>query len=135
MFRLLHSRRYPRFPVPVSTPTSSPPSGSSSDPFKAPSQVEPISGFRYFELLIILGTLQAIAPVSIDMYLAAMPAMETYFQTNAAAVQATMVMFLGGFALGQLLWGPLTDRFGRKKPTYDRSRGRGVALARARPRR
>ncbi len=52
------------------------------------------------------------------MYLAAMPAMETYFATTAAAVQVTMVMFLGGFALGQLLWGPITDRFGRKKPTY-----------------
>lgn len=83
-----------------------------------PGQIERISGFRRAELLILLGLLQAIAPVSIDMYLAAMPAMETYFATSAAAVQGTMVTFLIGFALGQLLYGPVTDRFGRKPPLY-----------------
>src|ERR1700693_4059048 len=62
--------------------------------------------------------LQAFAPVSIDMYLPAMPQMEQVFHTSAAAVQYTMVTFLVGFALGQSLYGPITDRFGRKPPLY-----------------
>ena len=62
--------------------------------------------------------LQAFAPVSIDMYLPAMPQMEQVFHTTAAAVQYTMVTFLVGFALGQSLYGPITDRFGRKPPLY-----------------
>jgi MFS transporter, DHA1 family, multidrug resistance protein len=78
----------------------------------------PVSRFRYLELLILLGTLQAFAPVSIDMYLPAMPAMEKVFHTSAAAVQVTMVTFLVGYALGQSLYGPITDRFGRKPPLY-----------------
>jgi DHA1 family bicyclomycin/chloramphenicol resistance-like MFS transporter len=62
--------------------------------------------------------LQAFAPVSIDMYLPAMPQMEQVFHTTAAAVQYTMITFLVGFALGQSLYGPITDRFGRKPPLY-----------------
>ena len=70
------------------------------------------------ELLVLLGMLQAIAPVSIDMYLPAMPQLETIFHASAAAVESTMVTFLAGFAVGQLLYGPITDRFGRKPPLY-----------------
>jgi DHA1 family bicyclomycin/chloramphenicol resistance-like MFS transporter len=70
------------------------------------------------ELLVLLGMLQAFAPLSIDMYLPAMPVMETVFHTSAAAVQITMVTFLAGFAVGQSLYGPITDRFGRKPPLY-----------------
>jgi MFS transporter, DHA1 family, multidrug resistance protein len=78
----------------------------------------PASRFRYIELLILLGALQAFAPLSIDMYLPAMPVMEQVFHASAAAVQSTMVTFLLGFALGQSLYGPITDRFGRKPPLY-----------------
>jgi DHA1 family bicyclomycin/chloramphenicol resistance-like MFS transporter len=78
----------------------------------------PISRFRHLELLILLGALQAFAPLSIDMYLPAMPVMEKVFHTSAAAVQVTMVTFLVGYALGQSLYGPITDRFGRKPPLY-----------------
>lgn len=81
-------------------------------------QARSVSRFRHFELLVLLGTLQAFAPVSIDMYLPAMPMMEKVFHTSAAAVQITMVTFLVGFALGQSLYGPITDRFGRKPPLY-----------------
>src|SRR5215470_15217458 len=52
------------------------------------------------------------------MYLPAMPVMETVFHTSAAQVQLTMVTFLVGYALGQSLYGPITDRFGRKPPLY-----------------
>lgn len=58
------------------------------------------------------------APVSIDMYLPAMPQLEIVFNASASAVESTMVTFLIGFALGQLLYGPITDRFGRKPPLY-----------------
>ncbi|MBV9745673.1 MAG: multidrug effflux MFS transporter [Acidobacteriia bacterium] len=68
--------------------------------------------------MILLGALQAFAPLSIDMYLPAMPVMEKVFHASTAAVQSTMVTFLLGFALGQSLYGPLTDRFGRKPPLY-----------------
>lgn len=78
----------------------------------------PVSGFRHFELLVLLGALQAFAPLSIDMYLPAMPVMERVFHTTTAAVQLTMVTFLVGYALGQSLYGPVTDRFGRKPPLY-----------------
>jgi DHA1 family bicyclomycin/chloramphenicol resistance-like MFS transporter len=67
---------------------------------------------------VLLGTLQAFAPLSIDMYLPAMPQMEQVFHVSAADVQITMVTFLVGFALGQSLYGPITDRFGRKPPLY-----------------
>ena len=78
----------------------------------------PISGFRHFELLVLLGALQAFAPLSIDMYLPAMPVMEGVFHASTSSVQLTMVTFLVGYALGQSLYGPITDRFGRKPPLY-----------------
>ncbi|MEO8096573.1 MAG: multidrug effflux MFS transporter [Acidobacteriota bacterium] len=77
-----------------------------------------VTGWQRIELLILLGVMQALAPVSIDMYLAGMPQLENVFHASAAQVEMTMVTFLAGFALGQLLYGPLTDRFGRKPPLY-----------------
>jgi len=77
-----------------------------------------LSRFRYLELLIIMGALQAIAPLSIDMYLPAMPQLERVFHATTASVQVTMVTFFIGYSLGQTLYGPLTDRFGRKPPLY-----------------
>ena len=77
-----------------------------------------VSRQRHLELLILLGALQAFAPLSIDMYLPAMPVMETVFHASTAAVQITLVTFLMGYALGQSLYGPITDRFGRKPPLY-----------------
>jgi DHA1 family bicyclomycin/chloramphenicol resistance-like MFS transporter len=81
-------------------------------------QTPPVSRARHLELLVLLGTLQAFAPLSIDMYLPAMPVMEQIFHTSASAVEITLVTFLVGFALGQTLYGPITDRFGRKPPLY-----------------
>src|SRR5215471_18914130 len=80
--------------------------------------VRQISRLRHLELLVLLGALQAFAPLSIDMYLPAMPVMEKVFHASTAAVQLTMVTFLIGYALGQSLYGPVTDRFGRKPPLY-----------------
>ena len=65
-----------------------------------------------------MGVLQAFAPLSIDMYLPSMPLLEKVFSATTAQVQITLVTFLIGFALGQSLYGPITDRFGRKPPLY-----------------
>ncbi len=76
------------------------------------------SRFHYFELIVLMGVLQAFAPLSIDMYLPSMPLLEKVFSATTAQVQITLVTFLLGYALGQSLYGPLTDRFGRKPPLY-----------------
>jgi len=78
----------------------------------------PRTRFRYFELIVLMGILQAFAPLSIDMYLPSMPLLEKVFSATTAQVQITLVTFLIGFALGQSLYGPITDRFGRKPPIY-----------------
>ena len=67
---------------------------------------------------MLLGALTAFAPLSIDMYLPALPLLEQVFRATTAEVQRTLVTFLIGFALAQLLYGPLADRFGRKRPLY-----------------
>jgi DHA1 family bicyclomycin/chloramphenicol resistance-like MFS transporter len=79
---------------------------------------QPISSARRLELMVLLGVLTAFAPLSIDMYLPALPALETYFHATEGAVQLTLAMFIVGFSLGQTFYGPLTDRFGRKPPLY-----------------
>ena len=64
--------------------------------------------------LILLGALTAVGSLSVDMYLPSFPAIVTTFNTDAGAVQRTLSMFFIGLALGQLVYGPLSDRFGRK---------------------
>ncbi|MBW4700961.1 multidrug effflux MFS transporter [Micromonospora sp. RL09-050-HVF-A] len=67
-------------------------------------------------LVLVLGSLIAIGPLTIDMYLPALPAIATYFATTSAAVQLTLTGTLAGLALGQLLIGPLSDAVGRRRP-------------------
>ncbi|WP_295938596.1 multidrug effflux MFS transporter [uncultured Alistipes sp.] len=67
-------------------------------------------------IIIILALLTALEPLSIDLYLPGFIKIADAFGTTSAAVQISLSTFLGGFAIGQLLWGPLADRFGRKKP-------------------
>ena len=62
----------------------------------------------------VLALLTAVAPLSIDMYLPAFPAMAAEFGTSASAVQFTLTSFMVGLASGQLVIGPLSDRFGRR---------------------
>lgn len=76
------------------------------------------SASSQLELLVILGSLTAFAPLSIDMYLPSMPTLEKSFGASTSAVQFTLSTFFFGFALGQSIFGPLTDRFGRKPPLY-----------------
>ena len=67
---------------------------------------------------MLLGALTAFAPLSIDMYLPALPTLQKYFGATEGQVQLTLASFFLGFALGQTLYGPVADRFGRKPPLY-----------------
>lgn len=71
---------------------------------------------KRLQLAVILGAIATIGPLSIDMYLPALPALSTYFGTTAALVQLSLTFFLLGLALGQLVAGPLSDVYGRRKP-------------------
>ena len=67
-------------------------------------------------LIVLLGSIVAIGPLSIDTYLPAFPAMSRALDASASAVQLTLTACLAGLAIGQLVAGPLSDRLGRRRP-------------------
>lgn len=69
-------------------------------------------------LELLLGTLTAFAPLSIDMYLPALPRIAEDLQSTQSVVQLTLASCFAGLALGQLCTGPLIDRYGRTRPLY-----------------
>src|SRR3954447_4385411 len=71
---------------------------------------------RTARLALTLGAFVALGPLTIDMYLPALPTITTQLETTSAAVQLTLTGTLVGLALGQLVLGPLSDRFGRRRP-------------------
>ncbi|CAL1517663.1 multidrug effflux MFS transporter [Chitinophaga sp. MM2321] len=71
---------------------------------------------RYFFLILILGTLTALGPFSIDMYLPGFQAIAKELNVESTRVAYSLSSFFIGISAGQLLYGPLLDRFGRKKP-------------------
>jgi len=73
---------------------------------------------KHFFLILILGSLTALGPFSIDMYLPGFPAIAKDLHTTVAKVSLSLSGFFIGISAGQLLYGPLLDRFGRKKPLY-----------------
>ncbi|KQS66979.1 transporter [Modestobacter sp. Leaf380] len=68
------------------------------------------------KLALTLGAFVALGPLTIDMYLPALPTIAEDLATSSATVQLTLTGTLLGLALGQLVLGPLSDRFGRKRP-------------------
>lgn len=73
---------------------------------------------KYFLLILLLGSLTALGPFSIDMYLPGFPAIAKDLNTTVLRVSLSLSSFFIGISAGQLLYGPLLDRFGRKKPLY-----------------
>lgn len=67
-------------------------------------------------IILILGALIALSPFSIDMYLPAFPAIAESLNTNTAQVGYSLTSYYAGLCAGQLIYGVLIDRFGRKKP-------------------
>jgi DHA1 family bicyclomycin/chloramphenicol resistance-like MFS transporter len=76
----------------------------------------PRSSHGRVRLVVVLGLVNAIGPLSIDMYLPAFPEIADAFGTGASAVQLTLTACVAGLALGQLVIGPLSDRLGRRLP-------------------
>lgn len=73
---------------------------------------------RYIFLILILGSLTALGPFSIDMYLPGFKAIAQDLNTTEGKVAWSLSSYFIGISAGQLLYGPLLDRFGRKKPLY-----------------
>jgi DHA1 family bicyclomycin/chloramphenicol resistance-like MFS transporter len=71
-----------------------------------------------FFIILILGALSTVTPFAIDMYLPAFPQMATDLQTTAPKIAFSLSSYLVGMAIGQIFYGPLLDRFGRKPPLY-----------------
>jgi MFS transporter, DHA1 family, multidrug resistance protein len=78
---------------------------------------------RRLSLALILGSLSALGAMSIDMYLPAMPDMSRQLHASGPVIQLTLTVFVTGLAAGQVLAGPLSDAWGRRRPLLA-----GVAL-------
>jgi DHA1 family bicyclomycin/chloramphenicol resistance-like MFS transporter len=74
--------------------------------------------WQRLSFFLIVGALTAFAPLSIDMYLPALPSIAADFHTGPSPVQLTLTAFLAGIALGQLLAGPVSDAVGRRRPLF-----------------
>lgn len=73
---------------------------------------------QYSYMILILGSLATVSPFSIDMYLPGFPRIATDLNTTIDKVQLSLTGYLIGICIGQVLYGPLLDRFGRKTPLY-----------------
>lgn len=67
-------------------------------------------------LILVLGSLSAFAPLAIDMYLPALPALTTDLHASASEIQLTLTACFVGLALGQIVAGPVSDAYGRRRP-------------------
>src|SRR3954467_13690732 len=74
---------------------------------KAPSRIR---------MIVVLGVMVALGPLTIDMYLPALPRIAEDYSVSSSVVQLTLTGTLAGLALGQLVIGPLSDSLGRRRP-------------------
>lgn len=76
----------------------------------------PVPPTALWRLALILGALNAFTPLAVDMYLPGLPTLERALNTDSGGVQRTLSVFFLGLAIGQLILGPMSDRFGRRGP-------------------
>jgi DHA1 family bicyclomycin/chloramphenicol resistance-like MFS transporter len=69
-------------------------------------------------VVLLLGAMIGLGPLSIDMYLPSFPTIEREFGAASGSLQLTLATYFVGLALGQAFYGPISDRFGRKPPLY-----------------
>ncbi len=69
---------------------------------------------RHLDVAVMVGVALALLPLSTDLYLASLPALRRHFDLGVADVQLTLSVFVAALALAQLVYGPLSDRFGRR---------------------
>src|SRR5258708_1135173 len=69
-------------------------------------------------IIFLLGLLSVVNPFAIDMYLPAFSPIAGNFKTTTSVISLSLSSYFIGFAVGQILYGPLLDRFGRKRPLY-----------------
>ena len=96
---------------------------------RAPAGPASQAGRRGALLFVVLGALMAIGPFSIDTYLPAFPSISRQLHASPSAVQLTLTACLLGIAVGQLVIGPLSDRWGRRPPLIVGMAGFAVASA------
>ncbi|UYM06680.1 multidrug effflux MFS transporter [Solicola gregarius] len=80
-----------------------------------PAPIAP-TGRAYVQLVIVLGALIGLGPLTIDMYLPALPALQDDLGVTESATQLTLTGMLAGLAVGQLIIGPISDSVGRRRP-------------------
>lgn len=74
--------------------------------------------FNEWSLIALLGALSGMGPLAIDFYLPSFPNMSAEFGTTIAVIQRTLAAYFVGISIGQLIYGPISDSLGRKKPLY-----------------
>ncbi len=83
-------------------------------------------GRKYLQLVLVLGALSAIGPLTIDTYLPALPQLTQEMNASASQAQLTITGLLIGLGFGQLLIGPMSDAVGRRKPLLIGLAGHGL---------
>lgn len=113
------------------TPGTGTPGSASPAPAPHAGSTPPLSRRRRAGLLVtfILGGLTALPALSMDMYLPALPEVSGVLHTEAATAQLTLTACLVGLAVGQLVVGPMSDRFGRRRPLLIGMTGYVIASA------
>lgn len=82
------------------------------------SQFHPKTKREFLFLILILGSIIAIGPLTIDIYLPAFGAIAQSFAARESLVQLSLTTYFIGIAFGQLLYGPIIDRYGKKPPLF-----------------